>query len=252
MEFLIVGFIILLLSGFRITQEYQRAVVFRMGKFTKVKGPGIYWNIPIMEWQKVIDIRTFTIDVEKQEAITKDNVTIFINAVLWYKIIEPSKAILTVISYSEAVYQIALTSLRNIIGQNHLDDILKERDKINESIKDSLKQITEGWGITVELVEMKDVEIPPTMQRALAREAEATTEKRARIIKAEAELEASKKLSESAKNISENPISLELRRMQMISEIGVENNTSTIILIPSEFSDLAKNVNQYLNKDTKK
>ncbi|MCB1180342.1 MAG: slipin family protein [Leptospiraceae bacterium] len=232
--------IVFFILGIRICQEYQRAVVFRLGRFYKVKGPGIYWNIPFIEWQTKVDIRIRTVDIEKQEAITKDNVSIMVNTVLWYKIENPADAILKVAKFDDAVYQVALTTLRNIIGQNYLDDVLKERDTINNSLKQIIDELTDPWGLKVELVETKDVEIPTSMQRAMAREAEAVREKRARIIKAEAELEASEKLSKGAQEISNNPFALELRRMQMISEIGVENNTTTIILMPAEFANLAR------------
>ena len=242
MEFIIVIVALFLLSGIRIAQEYQRAVVFRLGRFASVRGPGIYWIIPLLEWQRKVDIRTLTVDIEKQETITRDSVTIKVNAVLWYKIVDPAKAILNVFNFEYAVYQVSLTALRNIIGKNQLDEVLKERTKINSA----------SWGIKVEFVEMKDVEIPTSMQRAMAREAEATREKRARIIKAEAELEASEKLSQGAKQIAENPLALELRRMQMLSEIGAENNTTTIILMPSDFTNLAKAFTENLIKQPKK
>lgn len=234
------------LSGLRIAQEYERAVVFRLGRFSKVKGPGLYWNIPWFEWQKKTDIRTMTVAVERQETITKDSVTVKIDAVLWYRIVDAAKAIIAVADYRAAVHQVALTSLRNIIGQHVLDEVLKERDSINRTLKTIVDHATEPWGIKVEMVEMKDVEIPSSMQRAMAREAEAIREKRARIIKAEAELEASGKLSLGAKQIAENPAALELRRMQMISEVGAEQNSTTIILMPSDFVTLAKDISRRL------
>ena len=252
MEYIIIFVALFLLSGIRISQEYQRAIVFRLGRFASVRGPGIYWIIPLIEWQRKVDIRTLTVDIEKQETITRDSVTIKVNAVLWYKIVDPAKAILNVFNFEYAVYQVSLTALRNIIGKNQLDEVLKERTKINSDLKEIVDEITDAWAIKVEFVEMKDVEIPTSMQRAMAREAEATREKRARIIKAEAELEASEKLSQGAKQIAENPLALELRRMQMLSEIGAENNTTTIILMPSEFTNLAKAFTDDLIKQPKK
>src|ERR687886_3048423 len=179
-----------LLSGLLIAQEYQRAVVFRLGRFHSVRGPGLYYNLPLLEWQRVVDMRTVTVDVEPQESITKDSVTVKVNAVLWYRVTEPFKAILEVADFRSAVYQVALTSLRNIIGQHVLDEVLKERDRINEQLRTIVDKDTDPWGVLVEMVEMKDVEIPQSMQRAMAREAEAMREKRARLIKADAELEA--------------------------------------------------------------
>lgn len=240
-----VGFMLLIL-GLRIAQEYERAVVFRLGRFLRVKGPGLYWNIPWLEWQKKVDIRTVTVAVEQQETITKDSVTVKVNAVLWYRVVDPAKAIIAVADYRSAVQQVALTSLRNITGQHLLDEVLKERDSINLTLRNIVDGATEPWGIMIEMVEMKDVEIPESMQRAMAREAEATREKRARLIKAEAEQEAAEKLSMGAKEIAENPMALELRRMQMITEVGAEHNTTTIILMPSDFVTLAKGLSQQL------
>ena len=230
----------ILASGLRIAQEYQRAIVFRLGRYTGLKGPGLYWLIPLIERQQKVDIRTRTVDLERQETITKDSVTIKVNAVLWFKISDPEKAILNVANYNQAVYQFSVTALRNIIGQHLLDEVLKEREQINHTLQQMVDTATDPWGIKIEMVEMKDVEIPESMQRAMAREAEAIREKRARIIKAEAELESSEKLSQGAEQIAKNPIALELRRMQMLSEIGIDNNTTTVILIPSEFTTAAK------------
>jgi regulator of protease activity HflC (stomatin/prohibitin superfamily) len=237
----------LLLSGLRIAQEYQRAVVFRLGRFHSVRGPGLYYNLPLLEWQRLVDMRTITVNVEPQETITKDSVTIKVNAVLWYRVVEPFKAILEVADFRSAVYQVALTSLRNIIGQHQLDEVLKERDKINDKLRDIVDHDTDPWGVKVEMVEMKDVEIPQGMQRAMAREAEAIREKRARIIKAEAELEASYKLAAASEQITKHPLSLELRRMQMISEVGAEQNTTTIVMMPSEFVTMAKAIGDQLS-----
>jgi regulator of protease activity HflC (stomatin/prohibitin superfamily) len=247
--YIIIGIIVLfLLLGLRIAQEYERAIVFRLGRFHKIKGPGIYWIIPFIDWQRIVDIRTRTVDLEQQETITRDSVTIKVNAVLWYKVTDTSKAILQVAHYERAVYQFAVTTLRNILGQHILDEILKERAQINDTLRKIVDEATDPWGIEIEMVEMKDVEIPESMQRAMAREAEAIREKRARIIKAEAELDASEKLSLSARQMNENPIALELRRMQMLSEIGVENNTTTIVMMPTEFTSFAKSVSGFLDK----
>lgn len=241
MAFQIIGIVIVfILLGIRISQEYQRAIVFRLGRFQGIKGPGIYWIIPIIERQQKVDIRTKTVDLEQQETITKDSVTIKVNAVLWFKIINPQDAIIQVADYNNAVYQFSVTALRNIIGQHTLDEVLREREQINNTLQKIVDAATEPWGIKIEMVEMKDVEIPEGMQRAMAREAEAIREKRARIVKAEAELDASIKLTQGAKEMEGSPIALELRRMQMLSEIGTENNTTTILLIPSEFAMAAK------------
>jgi regulator of protease activity HflC (stomatin/prohibitin superfamily) len=239
---------VLFMSGFRIAQEYQRAIVFRLGRYQATKGPGLYWIIPLFERQQTIDIRTRTVDLEQQETITKDSVTIKVNAVLWFRVNDPKRAVIFVANYNQAVYQFAVTALRNIIGQHLLDEVLKEREGINATLQKMVDAATESWGIQIEMVEMKDVEIPEAMQRAMAREAEAIREKRARIIKAEAELEASIKLTQGAKQMEESPFSLELRRMQMLSEIGIDNNTTTVVLIPSDFTNMARTIGQTLKQ----
>ena len=238
---------ILIVSGFRIAQEYERSVIFRLGRYQALRGPGLYWLIPFIETQMKVDLRTMTVTVEQQETITKDSVTVKVNAVLWYKIADPEKAIIAVQNYQAAVYQVALTSLRNIIGQHVLDEVLKERSTINTTLRAIVDEATTPWGIHIEMVEMKDVEIPTSMQRAMAREAEAMREKRARLIKAEAESEASRKLAEAAAVIAANPAALELRRMQMVSEVGAENNTTTIVLLPSDMVSMARSVSEYLD-----
>jgi regulator of protease activity HflC (stomatin/prohibitin superfamily) len=238
--------VLLFLSGFRIAQEYQRAIVFRLGRFTMIKGPGLYWIIPFVERQQTVDIRTKTVDLEQQETITKDSVTIKVNAVMWYKITNPEDAIIKVANYNAAVYQFSVTALRNIIGQHSLDEVLREREQINATLQKIVDAATEPWGIKIEMVEMKDVEIPEAMQRAMAREAEAIREKRARIVKAEAELEASIKLTQGASEMEKSPIALELRRMQMLSEIGIDNNTTTIVMVPSDFSNAARSFTELM------
>ena len=194
-EFILIFVIGFFLAGIRIVNEYVRSVVFRLGRFSRISGPGLYWIIPLFEWQRTLDMRTRTVTVERQETITKDSVTVKVDAVLWYRVTDPAKAVIAVENYGLAVHQVALTSLRNIIGQHLLDEVLKERDGINLALKKIVDSSTSSWGVNIEMVEMKDVEIPEAMQRAMAREAEAVREKRARLIKAEAEQEASAKLS---------------------------------------------------------
>lgn len=243
----ILAFVVL--SGFRIAQEYQRGVVFRLGRYTGLRGPGLYWIIPLgIERSMTIDIRTRTVSAEQQETITRDSVTIKVNAVLWYRIVDAAKAVIEVEDAPGAVYQAALTGLRNIIGQHDLDEILQERNKINALLLESIMAATRAWGLEVQRFEMKDVELPVAMQQVMAMQAEAIREKRARIIKAEAELEASMKLSAAAEKIMANPAALELRRMQMISEVGAENNSTTVLMIPSDFVSLAQTLNQYLRQ----
>ena len=247
LDVLIIGLVAVALSGLRVAQEYERGVVFRLGRYNGLRGPGLYWIIPLQIERAVrVDIRTRTVSAEQQETITRDSVTIKVNAVLWYRIVDAAKAVITVADAPAAVYQLALTSLRNIIGQHDLDEILQERNKINTLLIDNISGATSAWGLEVQRFEMKDVELPQAMQQVMAMQAEAIREKRARIIKAEAELEASVKLSAAAAQITANPAALELRRMQMISEVGAENNSTTVLMIPSDFVSLAHNLNDYL------
>ncbi|MBD1877930.1 MULTISPECIES: slipin family protein [unclassified Coleofasciculus] len=239
---LLVFFFVLAASGLKLDREYERGVIFRLGRTKGVMGPGMYWIIPWIDQKMQIDVRTKTVNIEPQETVTADSVTIKVNAVLYYRILDPSKAINRVEDYNMAVYQIALTTLRNVVGQNILDDVLQSRDKINTKVQEIVDEITEPWGIVIERVEMKDVEIPLAMQRAMAKEAEAIREKRARLIKAAAEQEASIKLAEASQMIMKNPAVLELRRLQMLTEIGAENNTTTVIMMPSDIIQAAKNL----------
>jgi len=241
----------LLLSGLRIAQEYQRGVVFRLGRFVGLRGPGLYWIVPLgIERAVSIDIRTRTVSAEQQETITRDSVTIKVNAVLWYRIVDSAKSVIEVADADSAVYQLALTGLRNIIGQHDLDEVLQQRDKINDLLCENIAEATAAWGLEVQRFEMKDVELPVAMQQVMAMQAEAIREKRARIIKAEAEFEASLKLSAAAAQIMANPAALELRRMQMISEVGAENNSTTVMMIPSDFVSLASSLNQFLKQSS--
>jgi regulator of protease activity HflC (stomatin/prohibitin superfamily) len=243
--------VLILLSGLRVAQEYERGVVFRLGRFKGLRGPGLYWIIPLnIERSVTVDIRTRTVSAEQQETITRDSVTVKVNAVLWYRITDAARSVIAVADAPAAVYQLALTGLRNIIGQHDLDEVLQQRDKINALLREAIAGSTADWGLEVQRFEMKDVELPVAMQQLMAMQAEAIREKRARIIKAEAELEASVKLSAAAAQITANPAALELRRMQMISEVGAENNSTTVIMIPSDFVSLAHNLSDYLARQT--
>jgi regulator of protease activity HflC (stomatin/prohibitin superfamily) len=233
--------VLILLTGFRVAQQYERALVFRFGRYAGIRGPGLFWIIPLgIDRAVKVDLRVFTDGVEQQEAMTRDNVPVKANAVIWYRIIKPDLAIIEVQNVRNAVIQVALTTLRNIIGQHTLDDVLKEREQLSQLLKTRVDQVTEAWGVEIQNVEMKNVEIPASMQRAMAQEAEALREKRARIIKAEAEMEAAVKLRQAADEIVKTPESLELRRMQMLTEIGAEQNTMTVVMMPSEFVQAAR------------
>jgi len=241
--------LVVVLSGLRIAQEYQRGVVFRLGRYRGLRGPGLYWIIPLgIERAVTIDIRTRTVSAERQETITRDSVTVKVNAVIWYHIVDAGKSVIAVSDAAAAVYQLALTSLRNILGQHDLDEVLQERNKINGLLRDSIAAASTRWGIELERFEMKDVELPEAMQQVMAMQAEAIREKRARIIKAEAELEASRKLGDAAEQMANNPVAVELRRMQMVTEVGAENNSTTVLMIPSDFVTLARSFSQYLSE----
>ena len=236
------------LSGLRIAQEYERGVIFRLGRFSGMRGPGLYWIVPLqIERAVTVDIRTRTVAAEQQETITRDSVTVKLNAVLWYRIVDAERSVIAVADSADAVYQLAMTSLRNLIGRHDLDEVLQERDKINELLRSTVAVMTGQWGIEVERFEMKDVELPGAMQEVMAMQAQAVREKRARIIKAEAELEASQKLAEAAQQMSDNPVAVELRRMQMVAEVGAENNSTTILMIPSDFVTAAKSLGEFLS-----
>ncbi|MGA2043951.1 MAG: slipin family protein [Roseiarcus sp.] len=232
--------IVVLARSVRVANQYERAVVFQLGRYSRNAGPGLYLLFPLVEWQVKLDMRTITDSVEQQETITRDNVPIKINAVIWRRIVDPARAVIEVRDVGEAVIQVAITALRKEIGRHSLDDVLREQDNISAALQAVIDKATEPWGVQVERVEMKNVEIPPTMQRAMAQEAEAQREKRARLIKAEAELSAAEKLRDAASVIMQNPAGLELRRMQMITEVGAEQNTMTIIMMPSEFVEMAR------------
>jgi regulator of protease activity HflC (stomatin/prohibitin superfamily) len=237
--FLVFVLIVLTAMSVRIANEYERGVIFRLGRLIGTRGPGLYLLIPFIERQSLVDQRVVTAAVEKQDAITRDNVPVKVDAVVWYRIVDPANSVVKVINVYSAVTQISLTSLRNIIGRHSLDDVLKEKDKLSDEMRKTIDSVTEPWGVEVQIVEMKDVVIPESMQRALAQEAEALREKRARIIKAEAEMEAAQRLRDASNIIMDSPAALELRRMQMITEVGAEQNTMTVVMMPSEFVSMA-------------
>ena len=222
------------LNSIKVANQYERGVVFRLGKYHRTSGPGLYIVWFLIEWQTKLDLRVVTAAVEQQEGITRDNVPIKVDTVVWYRIVDPERAVMEVRKVENAVEQVALTTLRTVLGQHTLDDLLKAQDAIADLMQKAIDAVTEPWGVKVERVQMKSVEIPPSMQRAMAQEAEALREKRARLIKAEAELAAAEQLRNAAEVIMQNPSALELRRMQMITEVGAEQNTMTIVMMPSE------------------
>lgn len=237
---LIVIALVLALKSFGINQEYQRGVVFRLGRLKETKGPGWFWLIPLVERVVKIDLRVITFSLATQETVTRDGVAVKINAVLWFRAVDAAKVVTTVMDWTSAVIQAAETGLRDAIGQSELDLILKDRTSINARLLELLGSTVQQWGVAIDAVEIKDLDIPEQMQRAIAREAEAIREKRARIIKAEGENEASKTLANAARVIGEVPGALELRRLQTLSEIGVEHNSTIVAMFPTELLEAAR------------
>ncbi|MCA9927007.1 MAG: slipin family protein [Anaerolineales bacterium] len=228
-----VGLVVLLAASVRIVQEYERGVIFRLGRvIAKAKGPGLFFIVPIVDRMVKVDLRTVTLDVPSQEAITGDNVTVKVNAVVYFRVITPVDAIVQIEDYRRATWQIAQTSLRNVIGQSNLDQLLQDREKINERLQHIIDEATEPWGVKVSIVEIKDVELNQQMVRAMARQAEAERERRAKVIHAQGELEASQSLAEAANMINSQPGAMTLRYLQTLVEIGVEQNTTTIFPVP--------------------
>ena len=230
----IIGIIVLLLliKAIKIIREYERAVVFRLGKFQKVRGPGLIILIPFIDKMVKVELRTVTLDVPPQDIITKDNVPVKVNAVVYFKIVNPEDAIVKIENYIKATSQIAQTTLRNILGKSELDELLSQRDKISQELQQVIDEQTDPWGIKVSIVEVKDVELPATMQRAMAKQAEAERERRAKIIHAEGEFQASAKLAEAADVLSKNTASIQLRFLQTLTEISTEKNSTIVFPVP--------------------
>jgi regulator of protease activity HflC (stomatin/prohibitin superfamily) len=225
-------------KGFGLNQEYQRAVVYRLGRLTTPKGPGVYWLIPYLDRAVRVDIRTMTVSLPTQETVTKDGVAVKVNATLWHKIVDPSLAVNAVVDRDNAVLQAAETALRDTIGQHELDDLLKDRMKVNAKLMELLERAALKWGVDIDAVEIRDMDIPEQMQRALAREAEASREAKARLIKAQGEQAAAQTLVDAARAIGSVPGALELRRLQTIAEVGAEHNSTIVIAMPTEFFSL--------------
>ncbi len=222
-------------ASIKVVQEYERGVIFRLGRLVGAKGPGLFFIIPFIDRMVKVDLRVVTLDIPAQECITNDNVTVKVNAVAYFRVVDPEDAIVQVEDYRRATWQIAQTSLRNVIGQSELDELLAHREKINTQLQHIIDEQTEPWGVKVSIVEIKDVELPQTMQRAMARQAEAEREKRAKIIHAEGEYQAAQTLAEAAKTIGAVPAAIQLRYLQTLTEIAVEKNSTIIFPVPIEF-----------------
>ena len=225
----------LISAAVKVVQEYERGVIFRLGRLVGAKGPGLFFIIPIVDRMVKIDLRVITLDIPSQDCITHDNVTVKVNAVAYYRVIDPERAVVAVEDFRRATWQIAQTSLRSVIGQSLLDELLANREKINAQLATIIDEQTEPWGVKVSIVEVKDVELPQTMQRAMSRQAEAEREKRAKIIHAEGEFQASQQLALAAEVIGSQPATIQLRYLQTLTEIAVEKNSTIIFPVPIEF-----------------
>lgn len=216
----------------RIVQEYERGVIFRLGRLMGARGPGLFFIIPVVERMVKVDLRIVTMDVPSQEAITKDNVTVKVNAVIYFRVIDPEAAVVKVLDHFRATSQIAQTTLRSVLGQSDLDELLSERESINQRLQRIIDEQTEPWGVKVSTTEVKDVELPQTMQRAIARQAEAERERRAKVIHAEGEFQAAQKLADAARIMSQSPNTLQLRFLQTLTEVASERNSTIIFPVP--------------------
>ncbi|HVA80006.1 MAG TPA: slipin family protein, partial [Candidatus Binataceae bacterium] len=229
--------VVVVLSGLKVLNEYERAVIFRLGRLTPFRGPGVIFVIPVLERMVRIDLRTITLDIPPQDVITKDNVSVKVSAVLYFRVVDPSRAVTEVANYLFATMQLAQTTLRSVGGQTELDELLSQRDKLNARIQEVVDSQTEPWGVKVTLVELKNIDLPQDMQRAIAAQAEAERERRAKVIAAEGEFQASQRLADAAQIMSKSPITLQLRYLQTLKEIATDHNSVTIFPLPIDLLD---------------
>lgn len=247
--FVVIVGVILFFGVIKVIDQYERGVVFRLGRIRPAKGPGIRVIVPIVDRLVKVSLRIVTLPVQSQKIITKDNVSIDVAAVAYYHVVDPVKSVVEIENVQTAIDQIAQTTVRNVVGQSTLDEVLSQTAKINDSIKIILDKTSEQWGVFVDTVELKDIQLPDTMQRAMAKEAEAEREKRAKIIAAEGEQLSATKLGEAADIIAEHPIALQLRNLQVLNEIAVEKNST--IIFPSQFMDTIASVKEFMSKEIK-
>jgi len=233
--FIVLIVLMILSSAIKIVKEFERGVILRLGRLKGAKGPGIFFIIPIIDRMYKVDLRTKVLDVPVQEVMTRDNVPVRVNAVVYLRVMDASKSIIQVENFISATSQISQTTLRSVIGQAHLDELLSERDKLNRELQKIIDEATDPWGIKVSAVEIKDVELPSTMKRSMAAQAEAERERRAKIINAQGELQAAEKLTEAAKLMATEPMTIQLRLLQTISEVSTENSSTIILPFPIEF-----------------
>jgi regulator of protease activity HflC (stomatin/prohibitin superfamily) len=224
--------LLFVLSGLRMVQQYERGVIFVLGRLTGAKGPGLFWIVPFISRMEKVDLRIVTLNVPPQEVITRDNITIRVTAVIYFYVVDPAAAVVNVQNYLQATTQIGQTTLRNVLGQSELDEMLAQRQKINRELQVIIDEHTERWGVKVTVVETKDIELPATMQRAMAKQAEAEREKRAKIIHAEGELQASTQLAQAARVIASEPSALQLRYLQTLTDIAIDKNSTIVFPLP--------------------
>lgn len=222
----------------RIVSEYERGVIFRLGRLIGAKGPGLFILLPFADRMVKVDLRTVTLDVPAQEAITRDNVTVKVNAVVYFRVVEPTSAVVSILDYIRATSQISQTTLRSVLGESELDELLGQREQINQRLQQIIDEQTEPWGVKVSAVEVKDVELPSTMQRAMARQAEAERERRAKVIAADGEYQASERLKEAAVVMAQEPITVQLRFLQTLSEVAAENNSTIVFPVPVDLIEM--------------
>ncbi len=239
--------LIIIVKGVRIINEYERGVVFRLGKIVATKNPGLRFIIPIIDQMRKVSMKIVTLPVDSQKIITRDNVSIDVAAVAYFRVVDPVKSVVQIENIISAITQIAQTTVRNVVGQSHLDHVLSQTTDLNEKIKAILDGATEQWGVYVSTVELKDIQLPESMQRAMAKEAEAEREKRAKIIAAEGEQLSVAKLAEAADVIAAHPIALQLRNLQVLAEIAVEKNST--IVFPSQFMGTVNDVNRFMSTE---
>lgn len=234
--------IVFVLSGLRILYQYERGVVFTLGKFSQVKEPGLNWIIPVIQTMRKVDIRIRTLDVERQEIITRDNIQILANAVVYFKVLKPADAIIKIEDFEYAVQQYTQAALRDVVGNVELDTVLTEREKVATNIKKIVDTETDGWGVDITAIKMQEIELPNEMKRAMARQAEAERERRAMIISAEGELKASEDLKKAAEMLSKSPVAVHLRTLQTIRDISSNPSQKIVLFLPSDFGEQAKNL----------
>jgi regulator of protease activity HflC (stomatin/prohibitin superfamily) len=230
---IVIVFVLLVLSAaIKVVNEYERGVIFRLGRLVGARGPGLFFIIPFIDRMVRIDLRVITLDVPSQDVITRDNVTVRVNAVVYFRIINPEAAVVKVLNFMQATSQISQTTLRNVLGQHELDELLSKREKLNQTLQSIIDEQTDPWGVKVSIVEIKDVELPETMRRSMAAQAEAERVRRAKIIHAEGELQASQKLMEAGRIIAQEPVTLQLRYLQTLTEIATERTNTLIFPVP--------------------